>query len=553
MRRFVIALATAILLSSPTLGLYVAHVVWAWKLGRTPTGFVHYDMPYYAANARQYLDGGASGLAYSNPYDVDPHSPPLYFQPLTLLLAGLMRITHLDPGLLFAAIGLLATLAAMLALLALCDRCCSARGGMRLWLQLLVAWGGGCLVLVSWLDCRWHNLPLDLFLDDPHDGFWMLNFGRNFIFPTEAFYHLLVLLVMLAVAVRRLRLALAIVWLLALSHPFTGMQYALIFAAWVSCEWLWAKCPHTGPMRGRGSDSQSGPSLALRASETETEMTITLSTVCWACLPLAVGAVYYLGFLPRYESHRALVAQWSQYWVLTVKTMVAAYCLVGLLVLLRFRFRRTLSLWLDDPLSRFLLLGVGISLLLANHDLFIAPRQPLHFTRGHIWLPLCLVGLPLIAAAWDRLATAGRRRAGVALAAVFTLVMLADNAMFFGQQYSRPPGFMLSTEQRALFAELARCGRQTVLLADDPVLSYLAASYTAARPYLGHLYNTPHVEEKIAAVAAFFAGGAVPVEIGDRPLAVAVVRDDHAARLSHDARFQAVWRQGELRLFLRKP
>jgi hypothetical protein len=256
---------------------------------------------------------------------------------------------------------------------------------------------------------------------------------------------------------------------------------------------------------------------------------------------------YYLLFLPSFPGHAALMEQWSRCGVLKWKTLGAAYCLVGLLALLRAAWLRPAF---GHPFSRFLAVAAGVSLLLAKHDLLLTARQPLHFTRGHIWLPLCLLGLPAVAALWRRAAGASRRRLLAACAALFALAMLTDNATFFYAKMSQPSGLVLSGAQRQALAAIDR-QPGWIVLSDDPLLSYLSATYTSARPYWGHFYNTPGTPEKKAAVAEFFRQGVIPAELAARPLAVLVRETKNRERLAGDPRFAAVRSFEGIALFTR--
>jgi hypothetical protein len=51
------------------------------------------------------------------------------------------------------------------------------------------------------------------------------------------------------------------------------------------------------------------------------------------------------------------------------------------------RDRHRIAAALADRSFRVLLTWFGTAFLLGNHDLFISPRQPLHFTHGYVWTP----------------------------------------------------------------------------------------------------------------------------------------------------------------------
>src|SRR5207249_955712 len=105
---------------------------------------------------------------------------------------------------------------------------------------------------------------------------------------------------------------------------------------------------------------------------------------------LALLLGYYLVFLEAYEPHRALRRTWSLAWTQTSASMLLAYGPAALLAAARLlqgrrRLRPDVALWVTC---------FAVSFLLSKHDWFTSPRQPLHFTRGYVWLPLWLLGLP---------------------------------------------------------------------------------------------------------------------------------------------------------------
>src|SRR5262249_51552849 len=100
-------------------------------------------------------------------------------------------------------------------------------------------WGGGLLVLTGLgysLATKGTATIQDLLAFDPFNGYWFLSFGRNLVFPTEAFYHLLFFACILCVLRRRLRAATGLAFLTSLSHPWTGIELLLILTAWAGLE-----------------------------------------------------------------------------------------------------------------------------------------------------------------------------------------------------------------------------------------------------------------------------------------------------------------------------
>jgi hypothetical protein len=137
-------LAASIALVGPVLATYLAHYYQAMV---TPdvnaTGFLLYDMPYYLANAREYLDSATMTPLYGNPFSFSNETPKIYFQPLTLLMALIWGATHSDPGLLFAVLGVIFAVACVRVAIAVFDHLFGLGSvANRLGLVCFV-WGGG--------------------------------------------------------------------------------------------------------------------------------------------------------------------------------------------------------------------------------------------------------------------------------------------------------------------------------------------------------------------------------------------------------------------------
>ena len=493
----------AFLLSVPIFLLYAAHFL-GGPSGESPTGFIQDDMPYYVANARQYLDGHQQGVLYSNPYDFSEDSPAVYFQPFILAVRCLLPLSFGTPCVPLLILGGVSTVAAFAALVVLVERLTpDLDQRMRDWLTVVVAWGGGSLAILGVLFSALQKRTIDPFLLDPTEGLWFLNFGRNFVYPTEAFYHLVVVLLLLAVLSGSKGWVLVWGWTLAVSHPFTGMQYALIVLCW---SFLELRFWESGVMRWKD--------LVLFAS------------------PAVFCFVYYLAFLPQIPSHRLLMDQWTLDWSIKYPTILGAYWLVGGLAVIRCRTSRRFAECFADPFHRFLGISFALSFVLANHEAFLAPRQPIHFTRGHIWLPLCLLGLPV-------LADVGKQLHGflkpIAILC-FGLLIFSDNLVFFGLGCAKPRGIYLSEPHREVLTFLAEHDEQPIVVSENELLAYLSATYSSARPYVGHFANTPGIAEKRSSMGQFFEEGKIPPELNG--MEFWVITERHADRMESDGRFR---------------
>jgi len=457
-------------------------------------------------------------LTYSNPYDYRFNSPALYFQPLTFLFGLILKLFPVDPGLVFSVFGFICTVWAFFILQILLQDYCPVPHPLRLYLLIIIAWGGGLFALAGGVSSFLQGEKINFLQFDPGEGHWFLNFGRNFIYPTEAFYHFLVLLLFLAVFRKKEKQALGLIWLLVLSHPFTGIQYSIILLVWIILERMF-----------------------FRPQFISNHLLFQFS------LPILFCLFYYLVFLPGYPSHRALMEQWSLDWTLDSMAIFLAYFGVGGLFFIRCATKKKFKKCFENSFNRFLLVSAGVSFLLAKHDILISPRQPIHFTRGHIWLPLCLLGLPLICDFWEKLRMARRRWPFFVLSTGFLFLALSDNLTFFFEKVTHPSGFLLSNTERKCFEHLAKDYDQSIVISDDPGLVYLTATYTSARPYYSHWANTPQAEHKKASIEAFFAQGVIPKELLDNEFLL--ITRNSTEKFKSDPRFRTLGSIEDLALF----
>ncbi len=465
---------TALLLFLPMALVYAAHFLLPPR-DLWPTGFLQYDQQSYMAMAREAWEGGAWPL-FGLPSSADPATPALYAYPHIALLGALQGVTRADPGRLYDLFGVLAGLVFLRLAIALYTRVVLRRDAWAALGLLLFAWGGGLFTLAGGLAGLLSG-SLDyntLFAFDPHGGFWFLNLGRNLFYAVEAYYHALAFGLVVALLDRRWRLAGLLLLLLAASHPFTGLQWLLIAALWLVVERL--------PGGARPPAWMLPAVLAL----------------------LALFLAYHLLLLPRGPEHAALMRAWSLAWTLPVAAQLLAY---GPVVLLAAR-----ALWppaVFGRAERLLLCAALASLVLANHELLIGPRQPLHFTRGYIWMPLFLLGAPLLV---DWLA---RRRRLVALAVCG--LFLLDNAAWFGVQILQNAGgfgaarYLTAAERGALGALSEPRYAGYLVVAEDARFGYDAIVYTPLQAWYSQEHSTPWSDQRQAELTRWRDSGTEPV------------------------------------------
>jgi hypothetical protein len=430
-----------------------------------PTGFIQHDMPYYMANGRQYFDQGFQ-LTYGNPYA--PHgTPAIYSQPHVLLLGVLQRL-GLDPGLAFNLFGLAAIIFTVLVAIRFYRTLVGLDTTARKLGLVCFIWGGGTFILLGLaysLAATGHLTWDSVMQFDPVYGWWMLNFGRNLVYPTEAYYHGIFLLSILCLIQRRFIASLALAALLSWSHPFSGLSLVLVLFIFSTLEWV------------------------LRSGTVKAVMPIGSAAI------LACHLGYYMVFLNQFPSHRALREQWSLAWLYAPNAFMPALLLVGMLATIRLMAPPGLRRVLSKPEIRLLLVWFCVVFGLSQHNLVMEPFQPIHFAHGYDWTALFFLGVPVLVGLFDHLLTIRTTVFRLAAVVCVLAILLLDNVVWFTGFFVRSPipnRIALSMDQKTLLDWLARnsAPEDTVVCADATV-SYLVSTYTWARSWYGHDYNTP--------------------------------------------------------------
>ena len=463
----------------PFWSVYLAHVL----LGpNRPTGFIILDCAYYCANGREIFERG-NGLAYCNPYDPDPAAPVIYWHWLPWLLGAGTKLVGLDPGFTLCLLGAMGGLACAYLTFRLVEAILpSSRYLVPCY--LFTMWGGGLLVVAAVAtNLALGRPPLTFLLQhDPFEGMWFLNWGRNLILPTEAVYHALAVGAWLAAVHDRPWVAVGCVAALAATHPFSGIQQLLVLGAW----------------------------FAWRAL---TRLRLEWPAVAHLGVFIAFCG-YYFGYLPRFPQHQDIHGRWSLEWNLSLVSLLAAGAPVFALAAAR--------CWRDRhhwrPEMTFFLIAATVSLCLAKHELFLPARQPLHFTRGYTWLPLCLLGLPVVQQGLIWALSAPLRASRIALTAALAGLAVLDNTTFlvgmWNQPADRPRDCHMSPALADAFGFVERAGITGILLVISPNddswedYNYLSATYTGLTPLHGHPYLTPAYDDIVAETRAWYQRGA---------------------------------------------
>jgi hypothetical protein len=466
----------ALVLTTPMVVFFIGYLV-NFGEGLVPTGFIQHDNVSYIAYAKQYLDGDDRSLFYSNPFNDHGGYQPIYVQPQTLFFALLLSI-GVPPGAILIPFTLLCSLICFRLLIAVYDHLhpYPEFRTRNIWIG---AWGGGLFVLAGCLiqvnmDLR-HMQPLDrLFYLDPAAGWWGMNLGRSLFFSTEAYYHMLFLGSILCVLKRKWASSLLLTALLSLSHPFTGIEVICILGLWAVTEFI----------RNR------------------------TSLPWWFGAGILLIAVfhiyYYLIYLDSFPDHHSVSTQYTLAWNLRFYHMLPAWSLVGLLAL--YYFIKVRNGLLQTASNRLFICWFITAFLLANHEWFIEPMQPVHFTRGYIWTSLFLLGLPALQMLNKKIQ--GNRMAIVLILIVFLL----DNALWiFNNVQSKAnesSATYIAKEQKSVLEQLKKeVDNKTLLVSNGETISYLATVYTAAYPWTAHPFTTPFAGRKQKSLENFLKTG----------------------------------------------
>jgi hypothetical protein len=466
------------LLSLPALLPLAGALLVPWLQGKVPTGFIEYDLPSYLAEGRAYFAHGFH-LTYSNPYS-GYDAPAIYFQPQTLLL-GLMQQLGLYPGITFNIFGLLTMFFAAAVAVRFYEEVVGTETKAKRIGLICFFWGGGVFTLVGLaLALARRGTLLSVFEFEPTWGWWMLNFGRNLVYPTEAYYHGLFLLSVLALFRKRLVLCLVLAALLCISHPFTGLSLILILIAY------------------------SGLELSLRSGA------VTFKFMLGAVLIAALDLSYYMVWLNRFSEHRVLQSQFQKAWLYRPKAFVAALMIVGCLAI--WRIARSRFHVFHKARTRLFAVWFLVVFALTQHNLVMRrPIQPIHFAHGYDWTALFFLGAPVLISILDSILKISRPLVRWSALAFLMGVFLLDNAAWLVKTAVHNEYLVsLTKDQSGTLNWLSRNVKSgDMVVCQDTLISYLVSTYTPGRSWQGHEHNTPLLEKRQDEIESAFSQGRI--------------------------------------------
>jgi hypothetical protein len=312
---------------------------------------------------------------------------------------------------------------------------------------------------------------------------------------------------------RRYVTALCLAAVTCASHRFTGVELVSILAGWATLEILMERA--------------AAPPFWFTGG---------------IVLLLALHLGYWLILLSWLSpEHAALAPTWALPWILHWYNEIPEYAIVALAALWQLRGKRRLAPAFADRTLRLLIAWFVGAFLLANHDLFISPHQPIHFTHGYVWVPLFLIGAPLLVEIAERLLATSKRARLCGPIALFGLIFIGNAGWFGGAGLDLlRNGNSDSFFPNAIY--IGRSARDVLQRLNDEVfagglvvskaraLSYQVIVYTPSRAWYSQMWNTPHPEKRLAQIDALFQNGQ---DFGEwccrRMIAIAERQKDHEA------------------------
>lgn len=486
----------SLLLSLPVI-LFVGQQYLQHRSDLKPTGFTLDENVLYMSYAHQYLDQDHASVFYSNPFDGDPQSPNIYFQPVNFLFAGLMK-WGADPGSTLTLFGLLMTFLCIWIGIKILQHLLPD-SKKQSFIAILFTWGGGLTALAGLIGSvflqAYHTQHwIDgIYQGDPANGWWGLNWGRTLFIPLEAYYHFLFLLNVYFILKEKWTAAAGAAFFLSISHPFTGIEFLLIMNGWLLLEKIFYK---------------------------NKNIPYWYWTVILAVTIFHVW--YYLIYLNSFPEHKQIFSQYSAGWTYSLLIAIPAYCLVAALSFLNASINRPVKKLLSIPHQRLFLCWAIIAFLLSKHEWFIKPMQPIHFTRGYVWAGLFLFSLPALIWLINYLQRSTARKW---LLYGFPFIFLSDNILWTtnllrGTNNIEWEGHITNDTQQVLEFLGSNAGNKDLLVGNAPLVNYLANVYTHSNAWVSHPFNTPNREERIIQMENFLRTGTRLPEWKDRRILI---------------------------------
>lgn len=448
-------------------------------------GFSQVEQPVYLALSKMVAEEGRV-IFYSSPYAIEEDFPRIYTHLLPLLLGHAWKLTEVPLQTLWWMTRVLfGPLMFLLAFRIL--RVYVADEKYLIPGAFLLGFGGGLAYFFAFFGSLvlGDNFLISwMLLERPYD-WWFTNLFRVVYYPLEIFAHVLFFSSVYLFLVRRYTYSAFTFLLTWWAHPFTGALLMAIYMAFFTIEILSYK---------RNLIKTALPFLGISL------LFIVYYLVWIPSIPLAgeLMTSFRLSQSPRHISPLLYPSAW------------------GIFLFLPLLNGR--NVFREDK-TRFLLYWIVVDVILINHDLLIQPGfQPMHFTRGYLFFPLCILSIL-------GLETRFRGKNVSLLLTVLIIFSLPDNVLFvhkfmtlggddaelevlLGDNAESHPTYhtnplRIKESQWDILQELATKEKQVVLSGSN-IINFLLPVYTNHKTLLGHPEYVPYFDEKRNVTVAYF-------------------------------------------------
>jgi hypothetical protein len=211
--------------------------------------------------------------------------------------------------------------------------------------------------------------------------------------------------------------------------------------------------------------------------------------------------------------------------------MVPAYFIVALFAFINLRNLERAKLFFANSVNRLFLFWFLGAFLLANHEFLVKnPMQPIHFTRGYVWLGLFFLGLPSLLDFFDKILKIKIIPLRAAVTCTVMVIILLDNCLWLSPwqidpTHSATRGFIKLTEpMKELYDWMSKdkANDRRIVLCENSYTSKLVPVYTSLNAWWSHVYNTPEPELRQQELARFFSSGEALPRWDKEPLLIVI-------------------------------
>jgi len=452
-------------------------------------GYLQADQPTYTAIARSVIQRG-NGLFYSNPFDYVWEAPRVLSNFGYILLGWLFYISGYRTIVIWEiwrifwgalSMGLFAIMVAKLI----------SNNRIRWWSFLVGAFGAG----MAWLFVMDRLLGgsgkqwLDIYREvEGEYSWWCLNLFRQSLYPMELQYHTLFLGALLLYLEKRRTLLVILIFILWWTHSITAILTTTIIGLCTISD------------------------LILEKNRKDLFSLISL------CVLTALFYFYYQLYLPTFPSVKSWIEQTLQFnpsmkvsdWFLAYGILISA-----LPVMLLYKPLR--KFMFGERNGRLVLFwGMAAIAWTCNQYFLSRPIQPMHFSRGYIYLFLVLVLSKGIEFFLEKHKVSTTKSATLLIMAISIPLFMGDNILFLTRLTLEPPKqdrLVITHEGKEVINYLRHQPGSLVIFTTDMELGILIAAHTNHRVFASEQYLTPFFDIRInSALSSFNRGDTISLQ-----------------------------------------